>query len=105
MLREITDRSWMVQASCRGVDTNRWFDAKPAKLVRRHIREVCSSCPVTLLCLSYAIVNNERHGAWGRHTISEVRPLQRRFAAGEALSSVLNNGIPESSSSRSSDAA
>ena len=105
MLSEITDRSWMVQALCRGVDTERWFDPKPPKFVRRHIREVCSSCPVAMLCLSHALVNNEQYGAWGGRTMTVLRPLQRRFAAGESLSSVLNTGISGSVSSRSSDAA
>ena len=104
-LREITDRSWMEQASCRGVDTERWFDAKAPKPVRRQIREVCSSCPVARLCLSYALVNNEAYGAWGGHAMAELRLLQRRFAAGETLSSVLKAGIPEPGSGRSSDAA
>ena len=104
-IREITDRSWMEQASCRGVDTELWFDAKPPKTVRRQIREVCSSCPVARLCLSYALVNNEAYGAWGGHAMAELRPLQRRFAAGETLSSVLKAGIPECDSSRPSDAA
>jgi len=104
-LREITDRSWMGQASCRGVDTERWFDAKPPKRVRRHIREVCSSCPVARLCLSYALVNREEHGAWGGLAMTELRPLQRRLAAGETLSSVLNVGLPEFDSIRSSEVA
>jgi Transcription factor WhiB len=104
-LRKITDRSWMEQASCRGVDTERWFDAKPPKRVRRHIREVCSCCPVARLCLSYALVKNEEYGAWGGLAMTELRPLQRRFAAGETLSSVLNVGIPELDSIRSSEVA
>ena len=104
-VREITVRSWMGEASCRGIDTERWFDAKPPKRVRAHIRDVCSSCPVALLCLSYALVNNEGHGAWGGYTMAEVRPLQRRLAARETLNSVLNVGMPESDPNRSSDAA
>ena len=104
-VREATDRSWMERASCRGVDTERWFDANPPRFVRRHVRAVCSSCPVALLCLSYALVNNEGRGAWGGHTMNEVRPLQRRYAAGETLSSVLNTGMPQSGTSRSRDAA
>ena len=98
-LREITDRSWMAQASCHGVDTERWFYIKPPKYIRQHIREVCSSCPVSRLCLSYALVHNEEHGAWGGYMMSELRPLQRRFVAGETLSSVLSVGMPAPGSS------
>ena len=104
-LREITDRSWMAQGSCRGVDTERWFYIKPPKDIRRHIRDVCSSCPVTQLCLSYALVNKEEHGAWGGYMMSDLQPLQRRFASGETLSSLLNGGIPQVGLSQGSDAA
>ena len=104
-LHGITDRSWMEQASCQEVDTECWFDVRPPKAVRRHIRAVCSGCPVTRLCMSYALVNNESYGAWGGYAMAELQPLKRRLAAGEALSSVLNAGLPGSGSSRPSDAA
>jgi WhiB family redox-sensing transcriptional regulator len=104
-IREITDRSWMEQASCHEVDIECWFDVRPPKAVRRHIRAVCSGCPVTRLCVSYALVNNESYGAWGGYAMAELQPLQRRLAAGEALSSVLNSALPGSGISRSSDAA
>jgi WhiB family redox-sensing transcriptional regulator len=94
-LREIADRSWMEQASCRGVDTEYWFLSKPPKYVRRHIERVCSSCPMTRLCLSYALVNNEEFGAWGGYMAHDLQPLRRRFASGETLSSLLNVGIPK----------
>ena len=103
--REITNRSWMEQASCHEVDIECWFDVRPPKAVRRHIRAVCSGCPVTRLCVSYALVNNESYGAWGGYAMAELQPLQRRLAAGEALSSVLNSALPGSGISRSSDAA
>jgi len=103
-LRGITDRSWMDQASCLEVDTECWFDPAPTKAVRRHIRAVCSRCPVSRLCLSYALANNESYGAWGGYAMVEMQPLKGRLAAGEALSSVLNTGMPGSGSSRSSDA-
>lgn len=104
-MRGITDRSWMEQASCHEVDIECWFDARPPKSVRQHIRAVCSGCPVTRLCMSYALVNNESYGAWGGYAMAELQPLKRRLAAGEALSSVLNSGLPGSGSSRDLDAA
>ena len=103
--REIADRAWMEAGSCRGVDTDPWFDSKPPRYVRRHIEKVCSSCPVTRLCLSYALVNNEEFGAWGGYTMGQLQPLQRLFASGETLSRVLDLGIPEPAFSRGSDAA
>ena len=104
-IRQIGDRSWMEEASCRGVDTERWFLAKPPKYVRRHIKRVCSSCPVTRLCLSYALVNNDDFGAWGGYMVSELQPLRRRIASGETLSSVLHVGVPEAGLRLGADAA
>jgi WhiB family redox-sensing transcriptional regulator len=104
-IRQIADRSWMEEASCRGVDTERWFLAKPPKYVRRHIERVCSSCPVTRLCLSYALVNNDEFGAWGGYMVSELQPLRRRIASGETLSSVLHVGVPEAGLRLGADAA
>jgi len=103
--REITNRSWMEQASCHEVDTECWFDDAPPKAVRRHIRAVCSRCPVARLCLSYALANNESSGAWGGYAMVELQPLKKRLAAGEALNSVLNTERPGFGSSRSPDAA
>ena len=104
-LREIADRSWMEQASCRGVDTESWFLAKPPRNVLRHIERVCSSCPVTRLCLSHALVNNDASGAWGGYLVSELQPLRQRFAVGETLSSLLEVGKTEAASRLGSDAA
>jgi hypothetical protein len=103
-IREITNRSWMEQATCRGVDTQRWFLSHPPKHVRRHIARVCSNCPMTRLCLSFALVNNEEFGAWGGYLASDLEPLRRRFASGEPLRSLLS-GIPHAGMSRDSDAA
>jgi len=104
-LREVSDRSWMERASCRGVDTERWFLARPPKYVRRHIEGVCSPCPVTRLCLSYALVNNEAFGVWGGYTVEELGPLARRIALGQPLSGVLDLGIPQAGSRRGLEAA
>jgi WhiB family redox-sensing transcriptional regulator len=104
-LRQITDRSWMEQATCRGADTELWFNATPPKHVRRHIQQVCSSCPMTRLCLSFGLVNGEEFGAWGGLTMSELRPLQRRLHAGETLSSVLSPGSHKARLGQGSEAA
>jgi WhiB family transcriptional regulator, redox-sensing transcriptional regulator len=103
--REITNRSWMEQASCLEVDTECWFDDAPSKAVRRHIRAVCSHCPVRRSCLSFALANNESSGAWGGFAMVELQPLKRRLAAGEVLSSVLSAGMQDRDPVRSSDAA
>ncbi|HEY5182710.1 MAG TPA: WhiB family transcriptional regulator [Dermatophilaceae bacterium] len=95
----------MERASCRGVDTERWFLAHPPKYVRRHIERVCSSCPVALLCLSYALVNNDEFGAWGGYMVSELQPFRRRLASGETLTSVLHVGVAEAGLRLGADAA
>lgn len=28
-------------------------------------RELCQQCPIRLICLSYALDNDEEHGVWG----------------------------------------
>jgi|GEM_PF-1238122 len=104
-LREIADRSWMERASCRGVDTEAWFDPKPPKPVRRHVERVCSTCLMTRLCLSYGLVNNQEFGAWGGYVGDDLLPLRRRFAAGEALGALLNSGIQETGLTQDSVAA
>jgi hypothetical protein len=104
-LREIVDRSWMEHASCRGVDTESWFHPKPPKFVRRQIDEICSSCPMSRLCLSFGLVNNEEFGAWGGYVASELQPLRRRLASGEPLASLLEVPLQESELSQGSDAA
>lgn len=104
-LSEIADRAWMEQASCRGVDTERWFLAYPPRYIRRQIERVCASCPVTRLCLSYGVVNKDEFGAWGGYLARELQPLRRRFASGETLSSLLASGISHAGSHGQSDAA
>jgi WhiB family redox-sensing transcriptional regulator len=43
--------------------------ARPAKLI-------CSECPVSTLCLEYALENGEKHGIWGGLTATERQLLK-----------------------------
>ena len=49
-------------AESRGGKSQRSRDAM------RAARALCSGCPVANECLSYALVNDERHGVWGGTT-------------------------------------
>jgi WhiB family transcriptional regulator, redox-sensing transcriptional regulator len=44
----------------------------------RVAREICSECPVRMLCLDYAMEANEQFGVWGGMTYKERKQLKRR---------------------------
>lgn len=66
---------WAPYGNCRGRDTSIWFldDHKSAegKKSAKEAKEICSTCPVRIQCLNYAIVNKERFGIWGGLTPHE----------------------------------
>jgi WhiB family redox-sensing transcriptional regulator len=43
----------------------------------RMTKELCSKCPVKLLCLEYALEANEENGIWGGLTRNERNALKR----------------------------
>jgi len=42
---------------------------------------VCASCPVSQLCLEYALANNERFGVWGGKSERQRRKILLERAA------------------------
>jgi WhiB family redox-sensing transcriptional regulator len=77
----VTNLSWRQKAACRGLDPEIFYpasedDAEPAKAV-------CSSCPVRMPCLEYALNNREHDGIWGGASEKERRRIvrQRRKSA------------------------
>jgi WhiB family redox-sensing transcriptional regulator len=44
----------------------------------RIAKELCSSCPVRVLCLEYALEAGEQDGIWGGFTRNERNALTRR---------------------------
>ena len=55
------DGAWQDQASCRGLDTDQFFEEDQAD---RLAQGVCALCPVRTDCLDYAIANDQP-GLWG----------------------------------------
>jgi len=52
-------------------------------------RQICSSCPVRMECLEFAIEHGEQHGMWGGCTPAEIRRIRRtRKRAAAALPAI-----------------
>lgn len=69
---------WIEEGRCRGVETSYWFadDEDVSDSTRRFAVEYCETCPVRLQCLSFAVLNNEKHGVWGGSTRRHRRRLR-----------------------------
>ena len=59
------DRSWMDQASCKGMPVSIFYPEKDAgsKTKTNQAKQVCKNCPVKQECLEYGIA--EVYGTWG----------------------------------------
>ncbi|WP_307168296.1 WhiB family transcriptional regulator [Streptomyces sp. B3I7] len=67
--------SWGEKAACQLVDPDSLFVEGSAQ---HHAKSICSTCPVTTECLTYALENRIEHGVWGGMTDRERRALRRR---------------------------
>lgn len=74
---------WQWRAACRGEDAGLFFppaypELKEARLSReRKAKVICSTCPVRMECLEYALRIREPHGVWGGLNELERRVLLR----------------------------
>jgi WhiB family redox-sensing transcriptional regulator len=68
--------AWMFHARCRGIDPAEFFpsDGTGVETAQR----VCATCPVTVECLEYALLNRIEHGVWGGASERERRRILRR---------------------------
>ena len=78
-----SDWSWQVDAACRGLNTDLFFQADHERRSLKHGREaaakaVCASCPVIETCLEWALVVGERYGVWGGTDSTERAAIRRR---------------------------
>ncbi|MFQ5948450.1 MAG: WhiB family transcriptional regulator, partial [Acidimicrobiia bacterium] len=81
------DRSWQLQALCRGNHSYLFFP--PSTVERKEERErreqkakaICAVCPVKPECLEFAVQIREPYGIWGGLTENERRQLIARRAA------------------------
>lgn len=69
-IREYID---LDQAACNGKDTEMFFPKN--KVAEYKAKAVCSSCPVVLQCLMWAITEKEV-GIWGGATTKERKELR-----------------------------
>lgn len=87
------DRDWMTRAACRGQDPELWFPIQRDDRLRSYydrqaretiarVKEICYECPVAIICRSYAIETDSRHGIWGGTTEAERTKLTGRRAYG-----------------------
>jgi WhiB family redox-sensing transcriptional regulator len=69
-----TELEWQDQASCRGANTDAFFQEEiGAKANYSAQRVMCAQCPVRLECLDFALNNHIKYGLWGG-----IAPRNRR---------------------------
>lgn len=71
-LLQFESTPWAVDAMCKDMDTNIFYDPEQAPV----LRAVCGGCPVRNECLDYAVRNLE-YGFWGGTTATERASLRR----------------------------
>jgi WhiB family redox-sensing transcriptional regulator len=72
----------LTAGACRGQEPRRWFPpGRPARNPRgrerqtAYARRVCEGCPVTAVCLEYALRAGCEFGVWGGRTEHERRRM------------------------------
>jgi WhiB family redox-sensing transcriptional regulator len=68
--------SWHDFAACAETDPDLFFPEGHGGSTRG-AKRVCRACPVTGLCLEYALANDERFGVWGGLSEQERRRLRQ----------------------------
>jgi WhiB family redox-sensing transcriptional regulator len=62
-LSDYSERDWLNDAACKGMDTAIFFPEKPSARDLKKIEGICNSCPVKSQCRDYG--DEERYGFWG----------------------------------------
>ena len=71
---------WRDDAACRDADPELFFpdgDLRSARLQVKAAKLTCRACPVSAICLSWALDNGQEAGIWGGLTEDERRRLYR----------------------------
>lgn len=74
-LPPLTDRDWMRDAPCRGMDAALFFPERGEST--REAKATCATCNVSAECLDYAMRNQIKFGIWGGRSERERRTLRR----------------------------
>ena len=71
---------WRSSASCRDADPELFFPEGEPRATRAQVKTaklICRGCPVSAICLSWALANGQEAGIWGGLTEDERRRLDR----------------------------
>lgn len=85
----LDDEDWKLEAACRTKPTSMFYPERPSHGLPapmaeiRAALEVCARCPVTMICLEYALQRKEV-GIWGGTTENERRKMKSRRNRGHA---------------------
>ena len=83
-------RRWRDRAACRDTDPDLFFpigNTGPAFLQTEEAKAVCRRCPVTDICLQWALDQRQDAGVWGGTSEDERRTMRRREARSRARTS------------------
>ena len=75
---------WVVQAACRGADTNLFFPERGDVDAVRAAKAICASCPVLESCRRHALATPRERGIWGGLTDSERAKVRQQARNGTA---------------------
>lgn len=67
---------WQMRATCRGVDSEVFFNAEGERGSAKEIRDerakrICAQCPVIDECRRHALAAREPYGVWGGLTVAQ----------------------------------
>jgi WhiB family redox-sensing transcriptional regulator len=71
-----TDTAWMAEGNCQNHPPATFFPSDGVGVDRA--RRICGTCPVTAICLEYALTNRIDHGVWGGTSERERRRILKR---------------------------
>lgn len=80
---EENNMDWRERAACLQADPELFFpvgNTGPALEQIERAKAVCARCPVTEMCLQYAMDTGQDSGVWGGLSEDERRTLKRRAA-------------------------
>ena len=67
--------NWLSEALCAQVDTEIFFPKQGQSSARA--KSICSTCPVAVECLRYALDTRQQEGIWGGLSPRERQSLRR----------------------------
>ena len=69
-------QGWQTRGACRGEDPELFFPIGtrgPSAEQAQSAKDICSSCPVAVSCLQWALDSGQQHGVFGNMTLEERR--------------------------------